>query len=164
MKSYRGRRSGGRRRSRGQAMVEFALVIPIFLMVLCGMLDFGFILFSRMSAINAAREGARVAAMTSDPTTMVSVAKSRAVSAAQAAGLSVAQADVTVICIQMNPTTQAPCTFSAHGPANLRGVQPGDSVSVKVDYLYRPFFPLLTGTTFTLSSTVQMVLDNVATG
>ncbi|MGZ6314992.1 MAG: TadE family protein, partial [Candidatus Limnocylindrales bacterium] len=49
-----GRRST---RKRGQALVEFAMVIPIFLLVLSGICDFGFMLYSRMSVINAAREG-----------------------------------------------------------------------------------------------------------
>ena len=48
-------------RKRGQAMVEFALVIPIFMLVLSGILDFGFMLYSRMTVINSAREGARAA-------------------------------------------------------------------------------------------------------
>ena len=37
-RNAKGRR---RKRTRGQALVEFALVIPIFLLVLCGILDFG---------------------------------------------------------------------------------------------------------------------------
>ena len=55
-------------------MVEFALVIPVFLLVLCGILDFGFMLFSRMTVINAAREAARAAAIVTDRTTIPSTA------------------------------------------------------------------------------------------
>ena len=41
MKFFRGRPSTGRHRSRGQAVVEFALIVPIFIMLLAGMIDFG---------------------------------------------------------------------------------------------------------------------------
>ena len=50
-----------RRRTRGQALVEFALVLPVFLLLLCGVLDFGFMLFNQMTLGSAAREGARAA-------------------------------------------------------------------------------------------------------
>ena len=61
-------------RSRGQAMVEFALVVPIFLVVLCGILYFGFMLYSKMSIINAAREGAHYGIIL-DPRDLAFVAK-----------------------------------------------------------------------------------------
>jgi hypothetical protein len=55
-------RSRGQLRSeRGAELVEFALVFPILLVVMLGIIDFGF-LFQRYEVLtNAAREGARVA-------------------------------------------------------------------------------------------------------
>lgn len=50
-----------RRRSRGQALVEFALVIPIFLVLLMAVFDLGRAVFAYNSVTNAAREGARLA-------------------------------------------------------------------------------------------------------
>ena len=47
-----------RHKSRGQALVEFAVVFPIFMVILTSLLYFGFLLYSKMSIINAAREGA----------------------------------------------------------------------------------------------------------
>jgi Flp pilus assembly protein TadG len=54
----------GRLRSeRGAELIEFALVFPILLMVVLGIVDFGF-LFQRMEVVtNAAREGARIAVL-----------------------------------------------------------------------------------------------------
>ncbi len=49
-----------RRRSRGQALVEFALVLPIFLVLALGAIDFGWALKSYITATNSAREGARL--------------------------------------------------------------------------------------------------------
>jgi Flp pilus assembly protein TadG len=53
-----------RRRSRagrGQALVEFALVAPLFLFVLFGIIDFGRYVYYVQILNNAAREGARYA-------------------------------------------------------------------------------------------------------
>jgi Flp pilus assembly protein TadG len=50
-----------RRRGRGQALVEFALVIPVFLLLLMAVFDLGRAVFAYNSITNAAREGARLA-------------------------------------------------------------------------------------------------------
>ena len=50
-----------RRRERGQSLVEFALVLPILLMLLCGIIDFGWVYYNQIALSNAAREGARYA-------------------------------------------------------------------------------------------------------
>lgn len=62
--SRRGRplRSRGTPRQRGQSLVEFALVVPLMLMILVGLVDFGFAFYSHMTLSYASREGARVAA------------------------------------------------------------------------------------------------------
>ncbi len=50
-----------RRRDRGQALVEFALVLPLMLAMLVGVLDLGRVIWAWDSVSNAAREGARCA-------------------------------------------------------------------------------------------------------
>ena len=51
------------REERGAALVEFALALPLLLVVLAGIVDFGFA-FQRYEVItNAAREGARLASL-----------------------------------------------------------------------------------------------------
>jgi len=49
-----------RRRERGQSLVEFALILPIFLLIVMATVDFGWALRSWISTTNAAREGARL--------------------------------------------------------------------------------------------------------
>lgn len=49
------------KREDGQAMVEFALILPIFLLILCGIIDFGWLFYNQLSLNNACREGARYA-------------------------------------------------------------------------------------------------------
>ena len=49
-------------RSRGQAMVEFAVIIPVFLLVLLTVLEFGFVFSHHVTMEYATREGARMGA------------------------------------------------------------------------------------------------------
>lgn len=51
----------GRGRERGAAAVEFALLLPVFLLVIAGIVDFGRAFFTQIELTNAAREGARAA-------------------------------------------------------------------------------------------------------
>lgn len=50
----------------GAAAVEFALILPILVLLLFGILWFGLILNTQISLSGAAREGARVMAITND--------------------------------------------------------------------------------------------------
>jgi Flp pilus assembly protein TadG len=54
----------GRRRSRGQALVEFALVLPVLLLFFAAALDGGRLFYAQVSLSNMAREGAFEAART----------------------------------------------------------------------------------------------------
>jgi Flp pilus assembly protein TadG len=49
----------GRRRQRGQALMEFALVLPIFLLIIFGIIDIGRYVYVTNAFNEAAREGAR---------------------------------------------------------------------------------------------------------
>ena len=40
-------------REDGQSMVEFALILPIFLLILCGIIDFGWLFYNQLSLNNA---------------------------------------------------------------------------------------------------------------
>lgn len=151
-----------RRRTRGQSLVEFAVVLPIFLLILSGILDFGFLLYSRMTVISATREGARVAIdapkTSTNPATQATLQGRipglviARVTDAAAGGLNTSALNIHVDCVDKLSTAPGSCHFD--GTA-----EPGDSVYVKVDYAYRSFFPLLFGQSFDMSSTVQMVLE-----
>ena len=45
----------------GQAMVEMALVLPILVLLIGGIMDFGWLFYNKVALNNAAREGARYA-------------------------------------------------------------------------------------------------------
>jgi len=132
-----------RRRGRGQSLVEFAVVLPVFLLILAGLLDFGLGLYSQMTIINAAREGARLGVV--DPSNVAGI-NSRV--QAMAAGLDLSQLTVSTTCLDPGNAVKA-CSSTATG----------DSVKVKVDYTYRMIWPLAFGTQLNLSSTVQMRIE-----
>lgn len=48
-----------RRNHEGQALVEFALILPIALLILMGIIQFGFLFSGQIGVINAVREAAR---------------------------------------------------------------------------------------------------------
>ena len=66
------------RNERGQALVEFALTLPILMLILTGMMTFGIALHNYLELTNAVSIGARVIAInrgqTTDPCAMVSSA------------------------------------------------------------------------------------------
>lgn len=141
-----------RHRSRGQSLVEFALVMPVFLLLLGGVIDFGFMFYSRITVINAAREGARGAVTAIDnPTSIPSMVDSSVASAAS--GLVAADLSDTATCVGI---AQAKCDFAAGGQPDPL---PGDAVSVTVTYKYHSFFAQLFGSSIDLKSTVQMVIE-----
>ena len=61
------RLSTSRRTRRGQATVEFALVLPIVLAVMFGAVEFGTALYDKAVLTNASREGARAGVVATDP-------------------------------------------------------------------------------------------------
>ena len=53
-------------RSRGQSLVEFSLIVPLFLLILFGMMEYGFIFTHDLTLEYATREGARAGAALSN--------------------------------------------------------------------------------------------------
>lgn len=51
--------------NRGQVLIETALILPLLLLLIFGMVDFGRAMYTKNTLTNAARSGARAAAVTS---------------------------------------------------------------------------------------------------
>ena len=58
------------KKKKGQALVEFAIILPILLMLVMGILQFAMILNAYLTILNASREGARTGIMGSSDTTI----------------------------------------------------------------------------------------------
>ena len=107
---------GFRRDTRAAAMVEFAIVAPLLFALIFGIIDFGRVFFLYNNLTNAAREGARIAAVLTNVVTN----DSRVISATRARINEAAGATATVT---VTPT----------------GVTPTKTVRVRiVGYTFRP--------------------------
>ncbi len=63
---------------RGQSLVEFALIVPLFLLLMFAIVDFGMGFYSWITVTNAAREGARIGAVGADSATITQRVKDTA--------------------------------------------------------------------------------------
>ena len=103
------------RSERGAELIEFALVLPLLLLLVLGMVDFGF-MFQRYEVMtNAAREGARMAVL---PGYLAADVKARVCSYIQGGGVPIAGScpDPT------NPTiTYSSTNISLGGGASVSG-------------------------------------------
>ena len=107
---------------RGASLVEFALLVPIFVVLIMGLVQFGRAYSIQISLEGAAREGARSLALNESTTTV----KSKAIAAAP--GVSLAAGDVTV---------NTACT-------TVNGALTGDAkitVSKSVNFSFGTFLP-----------------------
>ncbi|MDP9887114.1 TadE/TadG family type IV pilus assembly protein [Pseudarthrobacter enclensis] len=69
-----------RQSERGAAAVEFAIVVPVLVMLLLGIMEFSRVYNTQASLSAAAREGVRVMAISNDPAASRTAAKNTAVS------------------------------------------------------------------------------------
>ena len=116
------------RDEKGAAAVEFAIVASLFFMLVFGIIDFGFAFHSWNNAANAAREGARKAAVDSNVTDITQRVRDAAVT------LDPSKLTIQVLCSRNN------AAFAAC-PAGSTWLQ-GDIVRVVVDYSYSMITPV----------------------
>jgi Flp pilus assembly protein TadG len=112
---------------KGQGLVEFALILPILLLVLVGMLEFGRILFIYVNVSNAAREGARYGVV--HPTDLGGI-----------------QNHVTEY-LTLVPAVSPDVSYD-HGPGTTAftdssGVAAGDRVGVLIEYTVEAMTPIM---------------------
>jgi Flp pilus assembly protein TadG len=67
------RRSNTTSKNAGQSLVEFALILPLFVLIIIGVFDLGRAYFAYIAISNAAREGARVATFWPGKTTRANI-------------------------------------------------------------------------------------------
>ena len=146
-----------RRGERGAALVEFALAVPLLLVVIAGIVDFGFA-FQRYEVItNAAREGARMATLPGYTDTAVDSYVRQYVQK----GLSLSDSAMSTVM----PTGSVTVSYAdLTVPAAVTGTMTVSTATVNVTYqhswlLLRPMLSLLNGswgTAITLTASSQM--------
>lgn len=141
-----------RSQERGQALVEFALVLPVFLLLFFGIIDIGRLVYVNNAVAQAAREGSRWGAVADRtqannyPTNIVN----------QTAGLMAAVPSPTVSIACFLPYD---ATFS--NPVASGYCTAGDLLQVKVSSSVQMFTPVigqLVGP-ITVASTSQVVVN-----
>lgn len=139
-----------RARDRGAAAVEFALVVPILIVILLGVVDFGLQLNSQAVTANAAREGARTGSLGGSQAEVITAAKSATVSLLNTSGT--------------NPTVKVTCRLPTNAvcPSGLdTSRQAGGTVVVTVSYVYKWLSPAILGlpASITVSKTSEMRIE-----
>jgi Flp pilus assembly protein TadG len=81
------------RRARGQSLIEFALTLPILILILLGILDLGRAFSAHIVITNAARNGAYYGSMHANETSAII---QRVVTEANGSGTTITAADVSV--------------------------------------------------------------------
>lgn len=160
-------------RRRGQTLVEFALVLPVFLLMLFGLIDMGRFVYLNSTLSQAAREGARVAAVeaswmgstdttcgaTAGPVCPATVAALRTdvlngANRMMAPFGAIASANLYTSCDQT--TAPTPVTSQTCGYRNSSGL-----ASVRVVVVFRPITPVISSLfpSITTQASASMVIN-----
>jgi Flp pilus assembly protein TadG len=125
-----------RRRSRGQSLVEFAIILPAITLVVLGLFDLGRAVFTYNTLSQAARQANRTAIVDQDSDRV----KAMAIAAAPTIGLS--PSNVTV-CFKTADSTQSNCSSPTtdNCPAATRVI--GCLAIVTASMSYAPITPVL---------------------
>jgi Flp pilus assembly protein TadG len=149
-----------RRREAAQSLVEFSLMLPLFLILVFGVIDFGMGLRAYISVAQATREGARFAAIGNAAGTFTSGGSGEC-------NGSTSTTTVGKVCATMNglDLTQV----ASVGVTYPNGNSPGNTVHVAASYNYQYITPLRRlvnffsagslGSTITVSSSTDMRLE-----
>jgi Flp pilus assembly protein TadG len=156
------RRTRPNDRSDGQALVEFALVMPIFLALLFGVVDLGRVIWANDSLASAAREGARYASVHAGTKELTDKAEKPEIKT-HAQGFAIgAGGDVTVT-VCYSSVHYAAGSMGCSGDVDEAGAgnQRGNLVTVTVT----SHVPTLTGAllgfgTFNVSGTSTVLINN----
>ena len=101
-----------KQRSHGQAVVEFSIILPVFFLLVAGMFDFGLGIYSDLTLVNAAREGARLGVIDPGNTSAIE-ARVRDM----ASNLDDSKLNVTVACERPTGGTFSACSDPSGCPA-----------------------------------------------
>ena len=160
---------------RGQGLVEFALVLPIFLLMLFGLIDGGRLVYQNTVVSQAAREGARVGAVEaswmgkSDPgcgtpggpgcPANVTALRADILAAANRMVSPFATIDTASLYTSCDPSGGSPTGNWTRTTCASSGT--GNVMSVRVVSVYRPMTPIISSIlgSITLAGSSSMVIN-----
>jgi len=122
-------------RERGAEAVEFALVVPMFLLLVFGVVDFGYMINRDTMINNASREGARAGAFNPDQAAINTLVR-QSLTTVEPIGTSPSKITVTVTC--RTPLGSVICDLTNH----TTDAASGGTVIVKVDYQHSWITPV----------------------
>ncbi len=126
----------------GASMIEFALILPILIVLLFGIIEFGILLYDKAVITNASREGARAGIVFGDPR-ISSVEIEDIV-------LSYCQDFLITFGTPINPTVTTT-------PGNMSDLESGELLTVTVSYPYT--FLVLPNFIKTLTGPINLVAE-----
>jgi Flp pilus assembly protein TadG len=140
---------GSRKRQRGAAALEFAIVLPVLILLLVGIVDFGMVMGAQSQVANAAREGARAGALTGSQSQAISAATN---GISDMPGATNSGTNVTVACTTVSGTA---CSLTDTTPDT------GSTITVTVTYVHTWLSPVMLGfsPTITLQGKSQMRIE-----
>ncbi len=155
-----------RNRAGGQALVEFALIAPLFFLLLFGIIEAGRFIFYYETLNNATREGARYAIVNGERSLTCSTGPDDGTSSTSCdpTGDDVVQ-KVRNSAIGMVGSAvvvdrcwwYSTCDFTGHGDGNfLRGA----TVTVRATYTYSSLIPLVPLPNITVEAESSLVINN----
>lgn len=124
----------GTRDERGVSSVEFALVLPLLLILMFGIIEFGLAWYSKQVVTNASREGARAGIVWQDPK----------------------MSDSEITAVVQNYLTQSGFTQPVTVTVTGAGGASGDPLTVRVSHNYQ--FNVLPG--FVTAVTGQVTIES----
>ena len=147
-----------RRGGRGQSLVEFALVLPILLLMLMGIVDAGRLIYTYNTVSNAARQGARIAIVNQSTT------GTNTCDTASATAYPIGCAVVSGVALNIDPTKDVDVQY--HDATDTTPCNPiaiGCIAVVKVTGTYQPLTPVIGQIigTIDVSSTTKMPIERV---
>ncbi len=130
-------------RERGAAVVEFAIVLPLLILLVFGIIEFS-IAYNREQGLHAAaREGARVAALPQSTSTDITNRVKSALNGVLSAS------EIQTVTITITPSGSQPCN----------GAAPGTHVVVTVSVPNQLSIPLFTNQTLTLTGRGEFLCE-----
>jgi Flp pilus assembly protein TadG len=142
------------RDQRGAVVVEFALIVPILLLVLFGIMEFGYMLNRDMIIGNASRDGARVASLNGTAAEI----RTAITSELAASGIVTPPSKIKIDCRLPDET---PCNANTD-PVYTAKAESGSTAIITVTYSYTWITPLVSslfGDEMELTQTTQMRVE-----